>query len=231
MKGLRRMRDFLRDNSLLPSELTWFMKGLRHAIAFAKSIKGVAVGPNWPDLWRDCDHCLDLLKDNPRKNVRIDLIYEGIATLSMFALWPLHLLSELTWFMKGLRLTTLNVDIELAHCSGSELTWFMKGLRLCICSVGIRCPLIVRIDLIYEGIATRIQRRLFVPYFFVRPNWPDLWRDCDFSPLPMFCNVSIVVRIDLIYEGIATRFLSLFRLELKKNCPNWPDLWRDCDFI
>ena len=87
--------------------------------------------------------------------VRIDLIYEGIAT-PLPLIFPLFLflfLSELTWFTKGLRLpyqldqskVKVYVRIDLIYegiatevlsfvwtfcCLSSELTWFTKGLRL-----------------------------------------------------------------------------------------------------
>ena len=62
--------------------------------------------------------------------VRIDLIYEGIATHFYFC-------SKLNSFFM------------------SELTWFTKGLRLSVFRPKLSItPSLVRIDLIYEGIAT-----------------------------------------------------------------------------
>ena len=111
--------------------------------------------------------------------VRIDLIYEGIATAVVPA----------------------NPDVEFFW---SELTWFMKGLRLVNSESRFSPNLFpVRIDLIYEGIATRgLMPQLVL--FFQRPNWPDLWRDCDATDG---------------FRPYAGKFAG----------PNWPDLWRDCD--
>ena len=78
----------------------------------------------------------------------------------------------------------------------------MKGLRLFPSVIINWCATAVRIDLIYEGIATPYTHSIMwlCP---VRPNWPDLWRDCD--PFILVCYFKHVTR------------------------PNWPDLWRDCD--
>ena len=85
------------------SELTWFMKGLRLLKSFGL-IGPWHLGPNWPDLWRDCDSARDICN-----------CQAGAAV------------SELTWFMKGLRPYT---PFYISNGSGgSELTWFMKGLR------------------------------------------------------------------------------------------------------
>ena len=162
------------------------------------------------------------------------------------------LLSELTWFTKGLRLAFFPLLIYVRPHE-SELTWFTKGLRLIFYNSLRNLLISVRIDLIYEGIATVLAYFLLIYVKLHGPNWPDLRRDCDlclFFQRPPLWNV----RIDLIYEGIATcscgiihltytpseltwftKGLRLFKatffmLFLNLFCPNWPDLRRDCDF-
>ena len=62
---------------------------------------------------------------------------------------------------------------------------------------------LVRIDLIYEGIATLFKRLIEIRG--ACPNWPDLRRDCDSTIDSLyFILIAFLVRIDLIYEGIAT---------------------------
>ena len=102
-------------NLRMRSELTWFMKGLR------------------PEIRLLCLRMKNYL-------VRIDLIYEGIAT--------------------PLRIQRYGLGYKW-----SELTWFMKGLRPsapgCPCA---SAPRRVRIDLIYEGIATSAIAELNMPF-------------------------------------------------------------------
>ena len=136
--------------------------------------------PNWPDLRRDCDFCQMLVICQTLRTSELTWFTKGLRPG-----WPsinitiTHLLSELTWFTKGLRRYSPN-----CLCVGarwSELTWFTKGLRLyyistiyyihvkrpnwpdlrrdCDLTVTRSCHKItnfVRIDLIYEGIATFI---------------------------------------------------------------------------
>ena len=64
---------------------------------------------------------------------------------------------------------------------------------------------IVRIDLIYEGIATKGSWLDNSKLDTHSPNWPDLRRDCDTHHLAELFKHIIAVRIDLIYEGIATK--------------------------
>ena len=85
----------------------------------------------------------------------------------------------------------------------------MKGLRPHPLCLFYRKLLKVRIDLIYEGIATVVSAHCIFEVFLVRI---DLIYEgiATFSPS---CRIAlaIVVRIDLIYEGIATfaGFLSI----------------------
>ena len=84
---------------------------------------------NWPDLRRDCDHPSEhQLEQDIHKET--DLIYEGIATQCPHTdrqrrfSWK-----KLTWFTKGLRLSSsyfVNLD---RTCCPKKLTWFTKGLR------------------------------------------------------------------------------------------------------
>ena len=80
----------------------------------------------------------------------------------------------------------------------------MKGLRLIIYRYNGRMVVKVRIDLIYEGIATDNSAIVICICQAGGPNWPDLWRDCDPSLKFKAVVIIIQVRIDLIYEGIAT---------------------------
>ena len=83
----------------LRSEWTWFTKGLRPCtLAYS-------------------------LSSSP---VRMDLIYEGITTITFIFSYPLNL-SEWTWFTKGLRLLFFCWTVQQF---ASEWTWFTKGLRL-----------------------------------------------------------------------------------------------------
>ena len=138
-------------------------------------------------------------------------------------------MSKLTWFMKGLRLKHPGWKVWRSR-RGSKLTWFMKGLRPKSCFW------------------------LTLTRHFSRPNWPDLWRDCDPEVNSLICAARSLVQIDLIYEGIATccptrsimsEAVSSVQIDLiyegiaTRSCrlnhapillsPNWPDLWRDCD--
>ena len=162
------------------TKLTWFMKGLRPLVDLSPIRPLFALGPNWPDLWRDYD-IMAPPWINPDNN------------------W-----TKLTWFMKGLRLevpdctsdvpvtadqidliyegiTTLAGHSVSSHrrSQGTKLTWFMKGLRLCgLCPSGqFHRP--DQIDLIYEGITTLHQLTITSYWVDIWPNWPDLWRDYD----------------------------------------------------
>ena len=113
--------------------------------------------------------------------------------------------SELTWFMKGLRLLQLFAQYTMGHRK-SELTWFMKGLRhLPLCVSRDVLYFFVRIDLIYEGIATH--------------------------KILLLLGIAPSVRIDLIYEGIATQRTTSPITPIVCRSPNWPDLWRDCGIV
>ena len=130
--------------------------------------------------------------------------------------------------MKGLRLSVEVIIMFLVFCPNWPDLW-----RDCDTYRPwfVLTPLLVQIDLIYEGIATHVPlkrttwvnnvrskltwfmkglRRYDNSLFFVRssflsPNWPDLWRDCDlFSWFFSFYLSYRFVQIDLIYEGIAT---------------------------
>ena len=160
------------------SELTWFTKGLRPVFQICIITDNIH-SPNWPDLRRDCDS-------------------EPNFSESQF-----FSLSELTWFTKGLRLSSRGL-LSKGSLSRSELTWFTKGLRpIFIASVYVHELKKVRIDLIYEGIATSICIFSFSAAVCC-PNWPDLRRDCDF-----FLRTSMDTNAP--------------------ESPNWPDLRRDCD--
>ena len=155
MKGLRLLIIFFIPNSISQVRIDLIYEGIATGI-MCVIMPVCPVSPNWPDLWRDCDFLL----------------------LLCLTFHLLHL-SELTWFMKGLRLR-------------SGYFFFVRPFAK------------VRIDLIYEGIATCFSYAVFISVRLRRPNWPDLWRDCD-------CSFFIVNSI------------------LRPLSPNWPDLWRDCD--
>ena len=133
---------------------------------------------------------------------------------------------------------------------GSEWTWFTKGLRLLYAAPTRAVSLLVRMDLIYEGITTRtifccqwtaesewtwftkgLRRRLSVDMKAdsFRQNGPDLRRDYD-EGVPLHCCTAISVRMDLIYEGITTWLdvnIEIFFRPSQKG----PDLRRDYDAV
>ena len=160
------------------------------------------MSPNWPDLRRDCDvRIFDVLLVANNLCPNWPDLRRDCDLKALFFLFNINKIrSELTWFTKGLRLL-----FSASHFKKnilSELTWFTKGLRLNTApdkSARVK----VRIDLIYEGIATfKLFSWICIP--FSCPNWPDLRRDCDLLFLCQIACVKSQVRIDLIYEGIAT---------------------------
>ena len=113
-------------------------------------------GQKGPDLRRDYDE-----KDDSQSHftwVRKDLIYEGITTLLSASLICLILLSERTWFTKGLRPEA---------------------------NFSVTSPRSVRKDLIYEGITTP-HVLLFQFSERVSQKGPDLRRDYDERNKPRF---------------------------------------------
>ena len=112
--------------------------------------------------------------------------------------------------------------------NSSELTWFTKGLRLQICIITDNIHISVRIDLIYEGIATFFWISGILKCVYVRIDL--IYEGIATLSFYLFYNTpGTSVRIDLIYEGIATFKMFVYSGHTVNNCPNWPDLRRDCD--
>ena len=190
--------------SLSLKKLTWFTKGLRRHI--------VLVGWFYP------------------RKKETDLIYEGIATKVGCLFSDLLNEKKLTWFTKGLRrgmLCAINNHLI------PQRNWpdLRRDCDLLPHFPVVLISLVKETDLIYEGIATFLKHFLNTsacpflkkltwftkglrPIFFnaacfssrvsSQRNWPDLRRDCDWSPL-----------------------LPLWLLQPIER--NWPDLRRDCD--
>ena len=150
-EGITTMKLIFPSFPFLPrSELTWFEKGLRPHYSFCSCFNWPWV--NWPDLRRDYDTRpigSQVVYRMPYE--WIDLIWEGITTLLLRCHPAGVILSELTWFEKGLRLLLQCLLPFPRHVS--ELTWFEKGLRL-----NFLDPI--------QGQISRV-------------NWPDLRRDYD----------------------------------------------------
>ena len=186
------------------SELTWFTKGLRRLKWFF--FGDFKPCPNWPDLRRDCDYPQQITQTH-LQCVRIDLIYEGIATLPSSS------------------------SLSSSTMPGSELTWFTKGLRPHSSILPNRFASSVRIDLIYEGIATYSCQRFIVFFFAGCPNWPDLRRDCDiFCPFISIDSLPSMSELTWFTKGLRPYASDNTFMGFRHNRPNWPDLRRDCDF-
>ena len=180
MKGLRLLFCCLFKILTILSELTWFMKGLRHYKTQSHN-QDSTNSPNWPDLWRDCDrlHALVLYVIN----------------------WGM---SELTWFMKGLRhvpgpldeMPAAEVRIDLIYEGIATFLSFFLLLLLCH----------VRIDLIYEGIATSALTSCILYSYISRPNWPDLWRDCDVQDQTIPCKYCPASELTWFMKGLRHDF-------------------------
>ena len=135
-----------------------------------------------------------------------DLIYEGIATVNKWVR-ILHLpTSERNWpdLRRDCDAWVMDRDITLC-CRGKKLTWFTKGLRRTRWTWPHMSPRPRKeTDLIYEGIATRIQRICFgsgkvgketdLIYEGIATQGPRWY---------IFLSLSSK-ETDLIYEGIAT---------------------------
>mgnify|MGYP007061458635 CR=1 FL=1 len=217
-----------------------------------------SVRQNWPDLRRDCDNffgsvhfCFSfrlteltwftkglrlllriLIMFTNSLPDRIDLIYEGIATIeSWLECW--------IW--------SSNDRIDLIY---EGIATFPS------CCADPQKPLLHdRIDLIYEGIATNVSAVLIHPGDDWQ-NWPDLRRDCDqrircahssrrwLTELTWFTKGlrHMLTPIETVPAGIPQTELTWFTKGLRLNFSfddlisrrqrqNWPDLRRDCDYI
>ena len=108
---------------------------------------------NWPDLRRDCDRDTKSLEYPEENEVRIDLIYEGIATKRIILF---------IWKFIGVRIDLIyegiaTVDIFnacAAHYASVRIDLIYEGIATLFPFFKFCLFLAVRIDLIYEGIAT-----------------------------------------------------------------------------
>ena len=134
-------------------------------------------------------------------------------------------------FMKGLPLFNLSEIVIIVVIFYKNWPDLWRDCHSFASASSASASLIIKIDLIYEGIATVRDHALFQ---FQRDryhkNWPDLWRDCHWWILIQSLQYSII-KIDLIYEGIATYWIWTFNIMLPEHDKNWPDLWRDCHTV
>ena len=163
-----------------------------------------STGVNWPDLRRDYDSIvsvpekLECLNRVNWPDLRRD--YDSQKKHSSFTK---TLLSELTWFEKGLRL----------------FPWYFRFLLQCS----------EWIDLIWEGITTllspHVSDRLYLP------EWIDLiWEGITTNQHSGIASTLDSEWIDLIWEGITTMFFSISYF-MSTAWVNWPDLRRDYDSV
>jgi len=135
--------------------------------------------PNWPDLWRDYDSC-------------------WFSTLMQ----PLSPATKLTWFMKGLRLTSWTRVITLVH-------------------EGPNWPDLWRDYDAQSAVYT-------VPPCYGGPNWPDLWRDYDAISLTSYLMWVQWPNWPDLWRDYDLSYCTTYPFLLLWG-PNWPDLWRDYD--